>query len=191
MALEDIQKKIISDAEQKKVELMKSAEQQVTEILDTAKKNAQSYQEDHHKNALSLAENLERGLIIDARRKLANEKLARKREKIEQTFAQAKSEFISSADYSKIMKQLVSKSIVSKKEQIVVGKNEQHLNQQWLDEVNKSNNSTLTFSNQKGEFNGGVILMEGETFVNITIDTLFALLRENTEKPVADMLFGG
>ncbi len=191
MALEDIQKKIISDAEQKKAEIVNSAEQQSAEILAQAKKSAQAYQDDHNKYALSLAENLERGLVIDARRKLANEILARKRDKIEQTFAKAKAEFISSAEYAEIMKKLVIKSIVTKNEEVVVGSQEQTLNQQWLDSINKESGASLSFSKEKGDFVGGAILTEGETFVNISIDTLFALLREDTEKPVADILFGG
>ncbi len=191
MALEDIQKKIISDAERKKSELVKHSEQQASEIIESAKKNAQNYNEDQTKISLGLAENLERGLVIDARRKLANGILARKRQKIEEIFAKAKSEFIASADYAEIMKNLTAKSIVSKKEEIQVGKDEKVLDQKWLDSVNSALGASLTFSKDKGGFTGGVVITEGETFVNITVDTLFALLREDTEKPVADILFGG
>lgn len=191
MALEDIQKKIISDAEQKKAQIIEQAEKQSAEILENAKKSAQEYIDEQHKQSLGLAENLERGLIIDARRKLANEKLACKRNNIAQVFTKAKSEFIASADYKEVMKQLVIKSLVSKSEEVIVGANETHLTQQWLDDVNKASGASLKFSSQKGEFEGGVFLVNGETLVNITIDTLLGLLRENTEKTVADILFGG
>ncbi|MGL5956554.1 MAG: V-type ATP synthase subunit E [Brevinema sp.] len=190
MALEDIQKKIISDAEQKKSVLLESAHKQSKEILDYATKSAREYQEDHQKHALSLAENLERGLVIDARRKLANEILAKKRDRIEQTFTKAKSEFISSAHYVEIMKTLVSQSVTSKKEEVILGQDERFLDQQWLDSVNQSIGASLVFSKEKGNFHGGVMLAEGSTFVNITIDTLFTQLREDSEKPVADILFG-
>ncbi|MGL4677092.1 MAG: V-type ATP synthase subunit E [Brevinema sp.] len=190
MALEDIQKKIISDAEQKKSVLLELAHKQSAEILDQAHQLAREYQEDHQKHALSFAENSERGLVIDARRKLANEMLAKKRNRIEQIFTKAKLEFISSPEYTVIMHALVCRSIVSKKEEVILGQDEQFLNQQWLDRINQSVGASLVFSKEKGSFHGGVILSEGLTFVNITIDTLFALLREDSEKPVADILFG-
>lgn len=191
MALEDIQKKIVSDAEHKKAQILEVAQQQVEEILKQAKKSAHEYSEDQQKYALGLAENLERGLVIDARRKLANEILAQKRTRLEQTFIKAKEEFIASSEYTKIMKNLVIKSIVSKNEEVLIGSDEKHLNQGWLDDINKTSGSSLKFASHKGEFQGGVILMDGETFVNITIDTLMGLLRESTEKPVADILFRG
>ncbi len=190
MALEDIQKKIISDAEQRKSELLEKAEQQAAEIIGAAKKEAQEYGEDQSKLALSSAENLERGLVIDARRKLANEILARKRDRIEQTFAKAKADFMASGDYPEIMKKLVLKSVSSKKEEIQVGKDDSVLNQAWLDSVNAAGGAQLTLSADKGGFEGGVIVQEGDVFINITLDTLFSLLREDTEKPVADILFG-
>lgn len=191
MGLEDIQKKIISDAEQKKAELLTVAEQKCAEIINHAKQTVQEYKNDHDKSALSTAENLQRGLVIDARRKLANEILARKRKRIENVFIKAKEEFISSSDYNDTIKAMVIKSSLSKKEEIVLGKNEKALDQKWLDSVNQAGSSSLSFSSQTGEFKGGVMLKDGDTFINITVDTLFSLLREETEKPVADLLFRG
>ncbi len=191
MGLEDIQKKIISDAEQKKAELLATAEQQQNTIIDQGKKLTNEYKEDQHKSALSAAENLERGLIIDARRKLANEILARKRKRIEQVFEKAKAEFLSSSEYKDIMKALVTGSTQSKKEQVLLGMNEKALDQKWLDDVNSTAGASLSFSKDKGNFEGGLLLVEGESFINITADTLFALLREDAEKPVADILFRG
>ena len=191
MSLEDIKKKIISDAEQKKSELLEAAEKQSAAIIEHAKKLAKQYADEHEKSALSQAENLERGLVIDARRQLANEILARKRVRIEQAFTKAKAEFISSSSYVEVMKSLVVKSISSKKEEIILGQNEKSLDQKWLDSVNQASSGSLVFSKEKGDFVGGVMLKEGDTAINITIDTLFSLLRESTEKPIADTLFRG
>lgn len=191
MGLEDIQKKIISDAEQKKDELLASAEQQYQATVAQATKDAQAYAEDHKKNALSIAENLQRGLIIDARRKLANEILLTKRNRIEEVFHKAKGQFISSSDYADIMKKLVVKSVLSKKEEVIVSSQEKVLDQKWLDSVNSTCNGSLVFSKEKGSFDGGVMLADGDTFINITLDTLLAVLREETEKSIANILFGG
>lgn len=191
MSLEDIQKKIVSDAEQKKEELLAEAKQNITSVVEHGEKLAQEYQEAMDKKTLSAAENLERGLVIDARRKLANEVLARKRKKMEQIFNKAKAEFIASSEYKKVMRELILQSTHSKKEEVLLGKNESVLDKSWLDEVNKSCSGSLSFSKDKGDFVGGLYLCEEQSFVNITVDTLFNLLREDVEKPVADMLFRG
>jgi hypothetical protein len=90
-----------------------------------------------------------------------------------------------------IMKALVTGSTQSKKEQVLLGMNEKALDQKWLDDVNSTAGASLSFSKDKGNFEGGLLLVEGESFINITADTLFALLREDAEKPVADILFRG
>jgi len=191
MGLEDIQKKIIADAETKKKELIAVAKQNSEKIIADGKKDAQEYQNEHEKSALNAAENIERGLIIDARRKLANEILAKKREKIEGMFINAKADFIASSYYPVIMKTLVLKSIQSKKEMIILGQDEKTLDLKWLDDINKTCSGNLTIAQEKGEFIGGLLLKEEDSFVNITVDILYTLLRQDVEKPIADILFKG
>lgn len=189
MSLEDIRKKIIADAEKKKAELLSITQQDADKIIQAGKENARIYKEEHERNIQNIAGNLERGLVIDARRTVANKILEQKRFRIKQVYAKAKDEFLSSADYPEIMKKLVLQSVETKKEIVIVGKNEKKLDDQWLESVNKSCSGQLTFSKESGDFEGGVLLKEKDSFVNITADTLFALIREKTEKPVADLLF--
>lgn len=191
MSLDDIKKKIISDAESKKSEAVGVARQQADEILAQNSAEVASYVAEYERNVSSIAGNLERGLIIDARRTLANSILAKKRNRIDQVYDKAKEDFVKSADYAKVLKTLVVKAIHSKKETVIVGENEKVLNQAWLETVNKEASADLSFAKNQASFKGGVIIQDGNTFVNITADTLFSLIRENTEKPVADILFGG
>ncbi|MGL4366907.1 MAG: V-type ATP synthase subunit E [Brevinemataceae bacterium] len=189
MALEDIQKKIIADAEQKKQLRLEAAEKQKAEILKETKHHAEKYQQESDKNAQNLGANIKRGLIIDARRSLANNLLERKRVHIKDAFDKAKQEFISSADYPVMMKQLVLKAAVKKSEKIILGKNENYLNTQWLNDLNQSCGGSFSFSTEPGNFIGGLFLQEEDSLVNISLDTLFSLLREDVERSVADMMF--
>lgn len=191
MALEDIQKKIIADAEKKKEELLAVSSKQAEAIVEEGKKLAKEYIDEQAKMTLSSAENLERGLIIDARRTFANKILAHKRSKLEKVFEQAKKDFCMSQDYYTVMKSLVLRSVSSKKEKIILGQQESILDQNWLSEVNNACSGQLTFASEKGNFIGGVFLEDQDIFVNITVDTLFEVLRSSTEKPVADILFKG
>lgn len=190
MGLEDIKKKIIADAEAKKAEALKAAQKQADALSSAGEKEAAAYSTEHDRASKNLAENIERGLVIDARRTLANGILAKKRARIDLVYEKAKAEFVKSPEYPKILQELVVKSVQSKKEQVILGKGEKVLNDAWLASVNKAASAQLAFAKESGAFEGGLILRDGETYVNITADVLFGLIREKTEKPVADILFG-
>ncbi|MGL4563107.1 MAG: V-type ATP synthase subunit E [Brevinema sp.] len=191
MALEDIQKKIVADAEAEKEKLLAEAEKQAEKILEEGQNLVKEYKEEQAKKAQSLAENIERGLIIDARSTLANKILAHKRAKINHVFDQAKKEFCESSEYPNLMKSLVLRAVTSKQEIIILGKDEKLLNDQWLAEVNQACGGHLSFAKEAGHFVGGVRLQDGHSSVNITFDTLLDLLRSDTEKDIADILFRG
>ena len=190
MSLEDIKKKILADAENKKKDALKVARDHATQLLAESQKEIASYKEEHKRAAQSIAENVERGLVIDARRKLANSILAKKRQCIDDVYTKAQESFTASADYAPLMKKLVISVIQSKKEEVVVSNSDKALNQAWLDALNKEAGSSLVFAKDKGSFLGGVVLIDGDVSFNITTETLFAQIREKTEKPVADVLFG-
>jgi V/A-type H+-transporting ATPase subunit E len=103
--------------------------------------------------------------------------------------SEALDKFVASADYPKILAGLVGKAVVTGNEKVVVSKNDKTLNQAWLDGINKANKTKLAFASSKGNFKGGVILQEGEAYVNITVETLFSVIREDTESEIAKILF--
>ncbi|MGL5721314.1 MAG: V-type ATP synthase subunit E [Brevinema sp.] len=190
MSLEDIKKKILADAEQKKQEALKLAREHAAQVQAESQKEITAYKEEHQRAAKSVAENVERGLVIDARRTLANSILAKKRQCIDDVYTKAQESFMASADYAPLMKKLVISVLQSKKEEVIISGSDKALNQAWLDSLNKEAGSSLVFAKDKGAFLGGVILRDGEVFFNITTETLFTQIREKTEKPVADVLFG-
>lgn len=190
MGLDDIRKKIIADAEAKKAEALKAAQKQADAVIAGGEKEASEYSAEYDKASRNIAENIERGLVIDARRTLSNGILAKKRERIGLVYKKAMADFLKSAEYPKLLQELVVKSLQSKKEQVIVSKGDKALDDAWLASVNKAASAQLTFAKENGAFSGGVILRDGETYVNITADVLFGLIREKTEKPVADILFG-
>ncbi|MGL5255191.1 MAG: V-type ATP synthase subunit E [Brevinema sp.] len=190
MSLEDIKKKILADAEQKKQDALKVARDQATQFQAESQKEIAAYKDEHQRAAKSIAENVERGLVIDARRTLANSILAKKRNCIDNVYTAAQESFLASADYAPLMKKLIISVLQSKKEEVILSASDKALNQAWLDALNKEAGSALVFAKDKGTFAGGVILRDGEVFFNITAETLFAQIREKTEKPVADILFG-
>lgn len=188
MALKDITKKIIEDAEAKKKEMMDQAKVKKSDIMADYKKRADDYRKKLTETADAEGESIKRGIVIDARQKVKNEELRRKRVRIDEVYTAVEGEFVKSADYPKIVASEIAKS-ASGKETVVVSRNEKALDQKWLDAVNKANKFALKFSSQKGTFKGGVVLQEGEAYINITVETLLGSLREDTESGIAKILF--
>jgi V/A-type H+-transporting ATPase subunit E len=189
MALEDIKKKIISDAREKKHVLLEQAETKKADVIDGYKKQAGAYRKVMLERTEADGQGIKRGIITDARLRVKNELLSKKREIMAGVTSDAKSKFIASPDYPAMMKSLVLKSLTSREEEIVVSKNEKTLDAKWLDEVNKEGNAKLKFSAQKGSFTGGVMVKNNDIAVNITVDTLFKMMKEDIEKDFAKILF--
>ena len=189
MALDDIKKKIISDAQEKKRVLLGQAETKKTDVIDGYKKQADDYRKIMIERTDADGQGIKRGIITDARLRVKNEALSKKREIMSGVTADAKSKFIASPDYPAMMKSLVLKSLTTKEEEIIVSKNEKTLDGKWLDDVNKQGNAKLKFSAVKGIFTGGVMVKNNDISVNITVDTLFKIMKEDIEKEFAKILF--
>lgn len=189
MGLEDIKTKIISDAEAKKDEMIKSAQTKRDEVIGESKRKADDYRSEIMDQAKEEGVSLKRGIVIDARLKLKNEVLNKKRDSMENVFTSALQQFMDSAEYPKMMTALVKSVVSSGSEQIIVSDKEKKLDKKWLDDLNKAAGAKLTFSDEKGKFMGGVIVKEGRTFVNITVETLLNTMREDVERDVANILF--
>ena len=189
MGLDDIKKKILGDANAKKDDAIAQANTKKNAILADYRRRASEYSQNLTEKAQIEGEGLKKGIVIDAKLKVKNELLQKKRDLIEQAIADAKTDLISSADYPKMMKGLIMQAIETGKEEVMIADGDQSLNQKWLDAINKETGKSLVFSDEKIATKGGVILKRGNIFMNITIDTLFNEMREEVEKEAASMMF--
>lgn len=189
MALKDIKDKIINDAKTQVNHKIKEAEDRKAQIVLEHKLDAKSYRDDMMAKAKNTGETIKRGIVIDARQSVKNNILRKKREQMGLTTEEAKASFIASKDYAKTIANLVKQSVSTKEEEIIVSANEKTLDKKWLESINKDIKAKLSFSKEKGKFDGGVIVKNGRAFVNITIETLVKIMAEDVEKAVADILF--
>ena len=189
MGLEEIKRKIIKDANKQRDEVLAQAKAKRQEILDDYKAQGEAYYNETIEKAKSEGESVKRGIVIDARGRVRNEILAEKRTILGRTFQDAMLALKKSKEYPDMMAELVGQSLDSKKEEIIVAKDEKVLDQKWLDGVSKKTSVKLTFSKEKGAFTGGVIVKNGNRFVNITFEILFGSVKEEAEKELSAILF--
>lgn len=189
MGLEDIKKKILSDAEHKKAEILKEAQEKAAAAKSEAEAKVSAYRKTSLENAEVEGESLRRGIVIDAKQKVKNEILAKKREMIEEVFASAISAFTNDASYGKILTDLIASSVSGGKGEVILSSSEKKLNDGWLKDTAKACGADLKFSAEKGKFQGGVIVSFGNEFLNLTAETLLSVMRDELEKGVAEILF--
>ena len=189
MGLEEIKRKIIKDANKQKDELLAQAKAKKSEILGDYQSQGEAYYNETMEKAKAEGESVKRGIVIDARGHVRNEILAEKRAILAESFKKAMAVLKQSEDYSVIMAELVAQSLDSKDEEIIVASDEKVLDKKWLDAVSKKTGSKLSFAKEKGDFTGGVIVKNGNRFVNITLEILFDSVKEEAEKELSEILF--
>ncbi len=189
MALEDIKDKIYEDAQKKRDELINKANEKKKETLDEYTVKINDFSESSITVATSKGENIKKGIVIDARLKLRNDILSKKRELIDSVISQAKEEFITSKEYADIIAAAVKKYAETKKEQIVFSAAEKVLDKKWVEKLNKELSADFTISDERGDFTGGIILKSGEVYINLTLDLLIYEMKSQCEKEIAGILF--
>jgi len=190
MGLEDIKKKILSDAELQKKQIIDKAEKEAQNVIDEYKKKAEEYKKSILERAKEEGDGIKRGILIDAKMKVKSEILKKKREWLDKVYEEAKNKILESPYYKNWMKLKIKKAALSGDEKIVVSKEEEELNDIWLLSLNKDLSSKLTFADERGNFKGGVMIQTGEgSFIDLTLDTLINEMKEEMERELANILF--
>lgn len=189
MSLEDIKKKIISDALKQKEEIIKLAEEKRNQIISNYVNKFKEYKEAQIEKTKSEGESLKKGIIIKNKLKSKNEILRKKREFLDEVYKEAMNRLINSVEYKELFTKLVLKFSETHDEDIIVSKNEEVLNKNWIEEINKKNNFNLKYFYSDSNIKGGIIIRNGNSFINLSLDTMIDSIKENIEKDLATILF--
>lgn len=189
MSLEDIKKKILKDAHQERDSLLEQAKARKKDILKDYDKKSQEIKAGLAESARAEADAIQRGIIIDARQRLNNEILARKRQILADSFQAAMRDFLNSEDYPALMTRLVSQAVQGRDSEIILAATEKKLDKNWISKTAQAAGVKLQTATEKGGFQGGVIVQQGTDYVNITVEALFDSIKEEAEKNLAEILF--
>ncbi len=191
MALADIKKKIETEARQEADKLLQRAREEANAILAEADLQAEKVRLAYeHRFQEEEAEVLRRRRIVagmDVRRL----ELGARREVIGKSFDAALDALraLPAEKYSAAMTSLLESAMVTKTEEVKVGRKEKVLTNAWIDSFNKSHDASLTLSSEKLSETGGFVLSQGRVDVNCTFDMLVHSLAEDLEADVVERLF--
>lgn len=91
--------------------------------------------------------------------------------------------------YVQFADRLMTEAVSTKRETVLVGKNEKHLDQRWLDGYNSSHQTSLTLSPDRADISGGFILRDDRIDTNCSWEMLIGSARSELESEVVKRLF--
>lgn len=89
----------------------------------------------------------------------------------------------------KFASRLLKEAVSSGHEAVVVGKDEKHLNQGWLDGYNAEHGTSLTLSQERLPISGGFVLRDEKIDTNCSWEMLLEDVRPEIESEVVKKLF--
>lgn len=134
-------------------------------------------------------------MLAGARMSQGKKVLAAKVAIMDEVFAKAKDALgrLPDDQYLSLMMELMKKAVETGDEEIIVGKNEKRIDQNFIKDVNRQLGTgfkgNLRLSSERADISGGFILSRGKVRINAGSDVLIARLRETMQIELIDELF--
>ncbi|MCL1940298.1 MAG: V-type ATP synthase subunit E [Synergistaceae bacterium] len=192
MGLSDIKKKIEAEAQEEVKGILSKAEQEATRLKDDTKKKVEETKKQYSERFEKERPEILRRREIVANLDVARIQLGTKQDLIGKSFEEALSILANLPQdrYLGFVHDLLKKAVDTGNEVVFVGGAENNITQDWLNEFNSKNNTSLTMSNDKLPIKGGFVLKNGRIDTNCSFDMLVKWIRDDIESEVVTKLFG-
>lgn len=194
------------NAEQVVEKILAQANAEAKAILDQANAKADAQQKqtqgelaefEQQTQALAraAAEDKLRRMLAGARMAHGRQILAVKGEVLDEVFRKALDRLNSMPDdqYLAMMKKLMTRAIETGDEEVIVGKNEKRINEDFIKKVNRDLGTgfkgNLRLGSQRSDITGGFLLSRGRVQVNVSSEVLIKQVRDSMELELAEELF--
>lgn len=189
--IEKITGRILDDARAQAETVVAAARQQADELALRLEQQADQLQRQLEQRGEEKARQQEQRLVSAAQSEGCRRLLAARQDMVEQVYALALEQLCSMPreEYIRVLVQLLQKASSSGKEQAVFSEKDREAGLAAVEEVNRITGKCLTVAPQPGEMAGGFLLVDRNTQVNCTFETLVRLQKGETASAVANMLF--
>lgn len=193
-------------AEQVVEKILAQARAEAQSITDEAKAKAEAqqkqtdaeladFEQQTRAQAQAAADDKLRRMLAGARMAHARQVLTVKAELLNEVFDKAlqKLNQLPDEQYLALMKKLMTRAIETGDEEVIVGKDEKRINEDFIKKVNRDLGTgfkgNLRLSSQRANISGGFLLSRGRVQVNVSSEVLISQAREVMEMELADELF--
>jgi V/A-type H+-transporting ATPase subunit E len=197
MSADNVVEKILADARAEAEKIAKQARD--AQAAEDARHNEQlqEYTRQTHLLAEKAAHDEKSHLLSAARMQMAKDYLAEKTKILEEVFLQARRQVESLPDeqYRDLMTRLIGQAVQTGDEQVVIGRNENRINQDLVNQVNQrlgpAGKGGLKLSGERLNITGGFVLRRGKVKTNVSLDVLLDQARKELEIDLAKEIFTG
>lgn len=192
---QQVVEKILADAKAEAERITKEAEEK--ESLEQTKLNRhlQEYKNQTEVFADRAGKDEKSHILATARMEIAGELLAEKRKILDEVFSRARRQLqnLPDEEYRKLITKLMLDAVQTGEEEVVVDKNENRIDQQFINLVNQrlgsAKKGNLKLSQERQDIEGGFILRRGRIKTNVSFDVLLDRARSELEIELAEELF--
>jgi len=195
--IDNIIERILNEADLDRKSILSKAEDEANEIYQSLKEKADAAaleivsrgKEQAHRiieRAQGSSELESRSMLLDTKQKL-----------IDRAFQRAKSMLLGLPDdeYTSLLAELASSSLTTGSEEIILGQNDLRRADAVRLKINgkaagKGLPGKVTVSPSAGDFEGGLIVRQGNIETNCTFDAILRMLRDGMAADIAGILFG-
>jgi len=187
MPINDIEKRIITEAEAEAEKIKEEASDKASIILSDAEEEASKLREEILEQAKNKAEEEKRKIISPSRIKAKNDLLEKKQELIKQVFDEALKEMSNwkDKDYKKTIKTLLRD--IPKEGNILPAQDKEKIISKALSEAKIKKIKVLKGTSK---IKGGFIFEGKKINIDCSFETYIAHLREKIEPEIIEILFG-
>lgn len=163
---------MIADAEEERTQ----AEKAVAALLDASQKEAEE-------QAAQEAENVRRGKLKLGELEAGKILLRYKRACVDEVYKAVKDKILKmkDADYLDLLGKLIGEAAADGDEIVAAKSDSKRVTAAWVKKLSSSTKKKLALSDEKGEFEGGVVLKSHGYDVDLTIDEIITDLKYRTE----------
>jgi V/A-type H+-transporting ATPase subunit E len=197
MEAERVIEKILADAKAEAEKIAKEAGDKESAEQAGLAGQLQEYKKQTGILADRAAKDEKSHILAAARMEIAKEFLAEKRKILDEVFGGARQRLqtLPDEEYRGFMGRLLLEAVETGDEEVIVGKDENRIDQQLVNQINQQlssagkGNLKLSGERQSAPGGSGFILRRGKIKTNVSFDVLFARVRRELEIELAKELF--
>ncbi|MBM4103645.1 MAG: hypothetical protein FJ263_06270 [Planctomycetes bacterium] len=186
---------ILSDVRRQADEIVRQANEQRDLQTATLDREMAAFGQETERLAREAAESRKSQLLAAVRMQNGRQILAARGQILDELFGRVKQriEQMPDNEYLDLMKKLLVKCVQIGQEEVVIGKNENRINQAFINKLNVEllwqAKGGLRLSATREDIGGGFILSAGKVRINSSTDVMVSQLRDKMEMELAAELF--
>jgi len=195
MNADQVVNKIVSEAREQAEAIAQQGAQKRDQLTRQLEEELSVYGKETERLAAEAAEDRRARMLAAARMENARALLSARVELLDKVFQTAQERLVQLPDesYKALMVKLMTQAVQTGDEEVLVGKNEQRLNDDFVKQVNRQLGpgfkGNLRLGTPRLDIKGGFVLSRGKVRMNASVEVLVGQVRESMETELAAKLF--